>query len=77
MKTEHAREYLNIYVYGTSHSGEFNEPGSRLAAAGSIKVSCGSAIGIKPAGTNRLDENLGDLRPRACGSGEFASGTFR
>lgn len=59
---------FNIYIYGTNdHSGTFNlratspgwhEAGLRACLRGS------STFKIDPAGTNRLDENLSDLRPR-------------
>lgn len=60
---------LNIYIYGTNdHSGTFNVTATVPGWDESqIKVCLrGSArLGITPAGTNTLDQNVDDLQPRA------------
>jgi uncharacterized protein (TIGR03790 family) len=58
----------NVYVYGLDdHSGEFNirarGPGWERSQV-RVCVRGSSTFRIEPAGTNRLNENLGDLQPR-------------
>jgi uncharacterized protein (TIGR03790 family) len=60
---------FNVYIYGTNdHSGEFNirAKGQGWPAA-QMRVCLRGSPGLKilPAGTNRLDEAISDLRPRA------------
>jgi hypothetical protein len=57
------------FVYGLNdHSGEFNiraRSAGWAAARVQVRVSGSATFGFAPTGTNRLDENVGDLQPRS------------